>query len=384
MLKGNYRIKPHFDEDWTGLGSKTKTGHILRARVNERINNLPKEERDEINEPIWNKAYTVDESHEGTDVYKGLRCYTDGSKTKTGAGAGICIAAGSHIMRTRAHGLSKHATEMQAELHAIRLACGHLATIIEEQPELKTDFKKLVILTDSRPALAALNQIDTRSKTVKDTKDALNLLAETLPVEIKWIRAHKGIVGNEIADRAAKSGAKLKTISPTTQAKAAIKQHVNDVVYESWNERWREQSTCRQTKIFLPEIDRGKSKKIMSLNKAQLSILVRNLTGHAHLDAHRKVMGDYGQYEGITHAYLDHIDGAESNVVTRPVPKLSSILNEVDINLAKNYGTCKLCCIQGMQETPIHLLLECPYTWRGRADLFKEYDPTHTTFSEFS
>ena len=116
----------------------------------------------------------MEEKSIGTDIYKGLRCYTDGSKTKTGAGAGICIAVGNHILKTRAHGLSKHATVMQTELQAIKLACNHLETLLEEKPELKSDYNKLVILSDSRAALAALDKIETKSKTVKDTKEALN------------------------------------------------------------------------------------------------------------------------------------------------------------------------------------------------------------------
>ena len=59
------------------------------------------------------------------------------------------------------------------------------------------------------------------------------------------------------------------------------------------------------------------------------------------------------------------------------------LIDEVDINKAENYGICKLCCISGAQETPIHLVLECPYTWRGRAELFGEYDPSLETFSSW-
>ena len=87
----------------------------------------------------------------------------------------------------------------------------------------------------------------------------------------------------------------------------------------------------------------------MSLNKAQLSILVRNVTDHAHLDAHRKVIGDYGQYEGITQEYIDHINGLDNNICHRSSFNILNILDEVDINLATNNGTCKFWCNKGMQ-----------------------------------
>ena len=103
----------------------------------------------------------------------------------------------------------------------------------------------------------------------KRSKIQRNSLADKIPVEMKWIMSHKGITGNEIADRAAKAGSKLRPTIITTQSKASIKQRVNDVIYEQWVKQWTEQKGCRQTKIFFPHFDRGKSKKIMSLNKAQ-------------------------------------------------------------------------------------------------------------------
>ena len=150
-------------------------------------------------------------------------------------------------------------------------------------------------------------------------------------------------------------------------------QHWN--VYKKWNERWQNQQSCRQTKIFLPSIDRGKSKKILELNKFNMGILVRHITGHAHLDKHRKTMGDYPINKTVDQAFLDHINGEEP--VARPTPTLCGIINEVDIELASSFGTCRLCKIEGNEETPAHIILNCPYTWQGRAELFNLYEPTH-------
>ena len=85
--------------------------------------------------------------------------------------------------------------------------------------------------------------------------------------------------------------------------------------------------------------DRGKSKKIMSLNKAQLSILIRHVTGHAHLDWHRKKMGDYVQYDGITNDYLAHINETHISSYQPRAAATNSPLDEVDINLASSNGT---------------------------------------------
>ena len=123
--------------------------------------------------------------------------------------------------------------------------------------------------------------MDTKSLVTKQTKEELNFLSDIMPVELAWVRAHKGILGIEIADRAAKIGSKTRmTDDEVLRTKTAVKEVVNKQVYETWNRRWTNQSLCRQTKLFFPTIERGKSKDIMKLSKANLGVLVRNTTGH--------------------------------------------------------------------------------------------------------
>ena len=119
----------------------------------------------------------------------------------------------------------------------------------------------------------------------------------------------------------------------------------------------------------------------MQLSKFNLGILVCHVTSHAHLDRHCKIMGVYGVRvtNAITNGFLNHMNGTTPYVNMQPAPQ-SGPLDTVDINLASSYGTCRLCCIKDSEETLIHLALECPYTWKGRADLFMEYDPSHKTF----
>ena len=121
----------------------------------------------------------------------------------------------------------------------------------------------------------------------------------------------------------------------------------------------------------------------MALNKAQLSILVRNITGHAHLDRHRKIMGDYGGRDDINQDFLNHINGVDPPSTHTPTNQGNDLLDIVDTNLAVNYGTCRLCELRDTEETPIHLVLQCPYTWMGRAELFGEYEPSESTFANW-
>ena len=203
-------------------------------------------------------------------------------------------------------------------------------------------------------------------------------------VELTWVKSHKGILGNEIADRAAKTGAKLPPSARIECSKTAVKEEVNKHTYKVWNDRWANQTSCRQTKLFIPHIDRAKSKEIMKLNKHDMGILVRNVTGHTHMDRHKKILGEIAILsDSITEEYLNHINGIEEPPRPKNSPKKNTLFDEVDPNMAEHFGTCKLCLIKGSEETPYHLAMECPYTWRGRGDFLKSLIPGYSTLMEW-
>ena len=118
-------------------------------------------------------------------------------------------------------------------------------------------------------------------------------------------------MGNDIADRAAKLGCKLEPTITIGITKDAVKERVTSYYYEVWNNKWREGNNCRETKLFMPSIDGAKGKKIMALNKRLLSVLVRHITGHAHLHRHRRIMGAFGtndinaQFESLMGHHTD-------------------------------------------------------------------------------
>ena len=115
--------------------------------------------------------------------YQGFRCYTDGSKTSHGVGSGTYAMIHTHILKTRCFGLEKHATVFQAELHAIKQATRVIEASIPDK-DTDREFGKIRILSDSQAALMSLDRIDTDSQLVKEVKEALNLLGNTLSVEL--------------------------------------------------------------------------------------------------------------------------------------------------------------------------------------------------------
>ena len=241
--KATFRISPHFETDkWETMCKNT--GHIHKAKKDAEDIGLPLGDPDEINEPIWEKGYIANTDSDGTDIFKGLRCYTDGSKTSNGCGAGTCIAIGSVVLHTRSYGLSNHSTVFQTEARAITLACSNLTQLLKSRPDLENENKRIVILSDSKAVISALDKIDTTSKTISDTKNALNTLAKSYDVEVRWLKGHSGIVGNEIADRAAKTGCNLKITQKTCLAKAATKEKITQLMYSEWQDRWSSIDSC--------------------------------------------------------------------------------------------------------------------------------------------
>ena len=76
----------------------------------------------------------------------------------------MCIAIGSHILKTRALGLSKHATVVQTETKAITAACREITELINTDEEIRREERKVVILTESGTTLLALDKIDTKKE----------------------------------------------------------------------------------------------------------------------------------------------------------------------------------------------------------------------------
>ena len=138
--------------------------------------------------------------------------YTDGSKTKQGAGLGyVILSEKDKVQHTQSINLTGEASIFQAELIAIQEAAKHL--------QLKKDaggmYKK--IISDSQAALQALKSNNCKTQTVKDTHDALNTLAKHAKlVRLTWRKVQIGLDGNKLAE----AYIELGTIDDLTQIKS--------------------------------------------------------------------------------------------------------------------------------------------------------------------
>ena len=70
------------------------------------------------------------------------------------------------------------------------------------------------IFCDSQAAIKALDTHILKSQLVRDCKTLLNKACNSRPISICWIKAHVGLIGNEMADQEAKKGTTLMAMDP--------------------------------------------------------------------------------------------------------------------------------------------------------------------------
>ena len=172
----------------------------------------------------------------------------------------------------------------EAELVAIREACLYLNTT--------TSNRHIVIWTDSLSSIQAVSALSIRSRTTKDCYDALNALATSNQVELRWIAAHAGLWGNEKADELAKLGTTSDSILECPIPQSYIKKQINDKVSKLNLEEWKKNGP-KHTKMMLGGND---SKIIRNLNTSLINkrrkyrTAVHLITGHCGLNKHLYVM----------------------------------------------------------------------------------------------
>ena len=144
---------------------------------------------------------------------------------------------------------------------------------------------------------------------------------------MQWIKAHVGHEGNEIADSQAKLGASRKEVTCVTPKPwGTIKNEISDRVNEEWNTRWSNTQKHDATKFFWKHPDKNKSRGILNLCRADLSILIKAITGQNFLAYHQ---------------------------------------SKINFEISK---TCRLC--EEGDETFIHLVQYCPRLEITRREIF--------------
>ena len=110
---------------------------------------------------------------------------------------------------------------------------------------------------DSQAALMAFKSTMIRSSVVLNCVKSLDALGAFTRVSLRYIKAHVGHAGNELADDMVKEGAANvdnvhgpDPLLPVSDAYS--KKFLADALNDYWTTQWQARSDCRQTKIWFP------------------------------------------------------------------------------------------------------------------------------------
>ena len=253
-----------------------------------------------------------------------INCFTDGSKSGSRSGAGFTIWSDTNLGNFQI-ALGEHTTVFQAEIIAISEAAQWLQTA-------NVLGQNINFYIDSQSAIKALGKYQIKNILVLECKNRLNVISEMNKVTLNWIPGHEGHMGNEVADRLAKAGSQLAIAGPEptiAAAKPINKLMTHRLSHDAQQSRWENRKDCRQSKLFLPVVNEKTSKTALKMSKHDLRILTQIITGHANLKRHKHLMG------------------------------------------LEDTPTCPAC--EEGEETPQHMLTECPAYAVSRLEIFNTH-----------
>ena len=137
---------------------------------------------------------------------------------------------------------------------AIIEACYLIYTHLDTDPYLP---RTVIIYSDSQAALQSLFADNISSRTVQQAVNSLNALGRSVNIILRYVKAHSGIEGNELADSLAKDAS--SKLVPYTKplvyiSKAVVKSLVQIRLLNLWSNRWNESKTgpVSYTHLTLP------------------------------------------------------------------------------------------------------------------------------------
>ena len=181
--------------------------------------------------------------------------FTDGSLLEGRSGSGIVIFQ-NKVHKTSEGYRLQQATVYQSEVKAVEIAAKMLLS-------MKDGTVKCNIWLDNQAAIYELGKAEITQKCVLDAHNALiKLCKEGTTCDIRWVRGHMGILGNEMSDEAAKLGSKSSI--GNLKVPSTIKRKIHEKITSQWTKEWMsDPEWCRQTKCFYTNVDKKKTHALL-------------------------------------------------------------------------------------------------------------------------
>jgi len=275
---------------------------------------------------FFNKNFDV--TIPGRDFWENQNClqpddiliFTDGSKTEERTGVGIFSYKPQINI---SHTLDRYASITQTETFAINEACRILIA-------KKISNKNIKICSDSQASLKALQSHCFTSKTTIECLDSVTNLARNNKVNLIWVPGHSNVEGNEKADSLAKEGSNTPFYGPSPSFGLTYSMQRRNIkeYYETQHlNLWKNLRNCNHSKTILNGPNKTITKYLLNRSRNDLQRLTGIITGHGNFQKH-----------------LHKIGLTQSPTCSR--------CNEED-------------------ETPLHLLMNCPAITGKRAKILK-------------
>ncbi|UYV65219.1 hypothetical protein LAZ67_3003626 [Cordylochernes scorpioides] len=207
--------------------------------------------------------------------------YTDGSKTRSGVGAGVVrlpspALPSTHSIREFSIPLASHCSVFQAECLAFRTAL--------------TDFQSLpscysaAFSSDCLSLLTALSFPHSPHPLVAECQTLLYSLLPSRALTLHWVKGHSGNSGNNIADTLAKSATLAPSLPPqyTRASKTAHQKYLSNHFWSLWEDEFISARPSLFLKLGLTPRSLLSSHRFLLPNTAIATSL---LTGHAFIAA---------------------------------------------------------------------------------------------------
>ena len=243
---------------------------------------LSPEASDRTSYNTWEKLYKVNEKSfltQNEPMRAQIIIYTDGSKTDKHTGCGFTINRLNMEIAADSIRLPDYTTVYQAEVLAIRLA------MIEVRQHLREEDRYIKIFSDSQAALKSLAKSKVKSHVVGQTIRELNITGALVDrLQLDWIKAHSNLSGNERANELARNSVYVSNVFFDVQPPMSMfKREISTCIQKEWTEEWQKNPTCRMTKIFYPNSDRSKAKRLLNLSRKKSRRLIEAITGQNNL-----------------------------------------------------------------------------------------------------